>query len=186
MIPTDQTKAAHQARRNAAQFASGDTQRDSTRTRTRPATAHDVKRPRVQPRAGPVLSMQETRRDTNLQADGHQPNRLPDSETQQAMDLQKQPEPFATAPALGSTDLRPSTSSQMSDSLGAAPLAQFAPASLTSTPPKADAGVEAAEMVLGGSQQPGKKRRRKGRTRITRKQIAAKRARSEDHEAPGS
>ena len=61
--------------------------------------------------------MQETRRDTNLQADGHQPNRLPDSETQQAMDLQKQPEPFATAPALGSTDLRPSTSSQMSDSL---------------------------------------------------------------------
>ena len=65
--------------------------------------------------------MQETRRDTNLQADGHQPNRIPNSETQQAMDLQKQPEPFATAPALGSTDLRPSTSSQMSDSLGAAP-----------------------------------------------------------------
>ena len=90
---------------------------DSTRTRTRPATAHDVKRPRVQPRAGPVLSMQETRRDTILQANGHQPNRLPDSETQQAMDLQKQPEPFATAPALGSTDLRPSTNSQMSDSL---------------------------------------------------------------------
>ena len=78
------------------------------------------------------------------------------------------------------------TKGQMSDSLGAAPLAQFAPASLTSTPPEADAGVEAAEMVLGGSQQPGKKRRRKGRTRITRKQIAAKRARSEDHEAPGS
>ena len=75
---------------------------------------------------------------------------------------------------------------QMSDSLGAAPLAQFAPTSLTSTPPEADAGVEAAEMVLGGSQQPGKKRRRKGRTRITRKQIAAKRARSEGHEAPGS
>ena len=70
---------------------------DSTRTRTRPATAHDVKRPRVQPRAGPVLSMQETRRDTSLQADGHQPNRLPDSETQQVVDLQKQPEPFATA-----------------------------------------------------------------------------------------
>ena len=119
---------------------------DSTRTRTRPATAHDVRRPRVQPRAGPVLSMQETRRDTNLQADGHQPNRLPDSETQQAMDLQKQPEPFATAPALGSTDLRPSTSSQMSDSLGAAPLAQFAPASLTSTPPGTGTGMETEEV----------------------------------------
>ena len=33
------------------------------------------------------------------------------------MDLQEQPEPFATAPALGSADLRPSTNSQMSDSL---------------------------------------------------------------------
>ena len=122
--------------------------------------------------------MRETRRDTSWQADDHQPNRTPDSETQQAMDLQEQPERFDTAPALSYTDLRPPTNTQMSDSLGAA--------SLTSTPPKADAGVEAAEMVLGGSQQPGKKRRRKGRTRITRKQIAAKRARSEDHEAPGS
>ena len=68
-------------------------------------------------RIGPVLSMQKARRDTSLQADGHQPNRIPNSETQQAMDLQEQPEPFATAPALGSTDLRPSTNSQMSDSL---------------------------------------------------------------------
>ena len=144
-----------------------------------------ARRPPPQPRAEPVLNMREAGRDTGLQADD-QPNRMPDSETQQTMDLQEQPEPFATAPALSYTDLRPPTNTQMSDSLGAAPLAQFAPASLTSTPPKADAGVEAAEMVLGGSQQPGKKRRRKGRTRITRKQFAAKRARSEDHEAPGS
>ena len=92
-------------------------------------------------------------------------------------------------PAAGAEALRRPTAvlqNQMSDSLGAVPLAQFAPASLTSTPPEADAGMEAADMVLRGSQQPGKKRRRKGRTRITRKQIAAKRARSEDHEAPGS
>ena len=102
------------------------------------------------------------------------------------MDLQEQPEPFATAPALGSADLRPSTNSQMSDSLGAAPLAQFAPASLTSTPPEADAGVEAAEVVMGGSQQPGKKRRRKGKTGIAKKQIAAKRARAEDQGTPDS
>ena len=36
---------------------------------------------------------------------------------------------------------------QMSDSLGAAPLAQFAPASLTSAPPGADTGMEAEEAV---------------------------------------
>ena len=35
----------------------------------------------------------------------------------------------------------------MSDSLGAAPLAQFAPASLTSAPPGADTGMEAEEAV---------------------------------------
>jgi hypothetical protein len=58
-----------------------------------------------------------SRRDTSLQADDHQPNRIPDSETQQAMDLQEQPEPFATAPALSYTDLRPPTNTQMSDSL---------------------------------------------------------------------
>ena len=61
--------------------------------------------------------MRETRRDTSWQADDHQPNRTPDSETQQAMDLQEQPEPFATAPALSYTDLRPPTNTQMSDSL---------------------------------------------------------------------
>ena len=147
---------------------------DSTRTRTRPATAHGVKRPRVQPRAGPVLSMQETRRDTNLQADGHQPNRLPDSETQQAMDLQKQPEPFATAPALGSTDLRPSTNSQMSDSLGAAPLAQFAPASLTPPPPGAGAGRETG-LAIGG-----KSRRRKRKAGDSKRGTTTKQARSKD------
>ena len=32
-----------------------------------------------------------------LQADGHQPSRLPDSETEQAMDLQEQSEPLVTA-----------------------------------------------------------------------------------------
>ena len=42
---------------------------------------------------------------------------MPDSETQQAMDLQEQPEPFATAPALSYTDLRLPTNNQMSDSL---------------------------------------------------------------------
>ena len=52
-----------------------------------------------------------------MQADDHQPNRTPDSETQQAMDLQEQPEPFDTAPALSYTDLRPPTNTQMSDSL---------------------------------------------------------------------
>jgi hypothetical protein len=71
---------------------------DSTRTRTRPATAHDVKRPRVQPRAGPVLSMQETR---------HQ-------------------------------------RSNVRLARGCA-LAQFAPASLTSTPPGTGAGMETEE-----------------------------------------
>ena len=36
---------------------------------------------------------------------------------------------------------------QMSDSLGAVPLAQFAPASLTYAPPGADTGMEAEEAV---------------------------------------
>ena len=102
------------------------------------------------------------------------------------MDLQEQPEPFATAPPLSYTDLRPPTNTQMSDSLGAAPLAQFTPASLTSTTPEADAGVDAAGGVVGGSQQPGKKRRRRGKTGIARKQVAAKRARAEDQGTPGS
>ena len=78
-----------------------------------------ARRPPPQPRAKPVLNMRETRRDTSWQADDHQPNRIPDSETQtqQTMDLQEQPEPFATAPALSYTDLRPPTNTQMSDSL---------------------------------------------------------------------
>ena len=105
-----------------------------------------ARRPPPQSRAGLVPNMQETRRDTSSQADGHQPDRLPDSETKQAMDLQEQPEPFATAPALGSTDLRHSTNSRMSDSLGAAPLAQFAPASLTSTLLGTGTGMETEEV----------------------------------------
>ena len=78
-----------------------------------------ARRPPPQPRAKPVLNMRETRRDTSSQADDHQPNRIPDSETQtqQTMDLQEQPEPFTTAPALSYTDLRPPTNTQMSDSL---------------------------------------------------------------------
>ena len=63
---------------------------------------------------------------------------------------------------------------------------RLAPASLTSTPPEADADMEAAEVVMGGSQQPGKKRRRKGKTGIAKKQIAAKRARAEDQGTPDS
>ena len=63
------------------------------------------------------------------------------------MDLQEQPEPFAMASAPGSTDLRPSTEGQMSDSLGAAPLAPFAPASLTLPPPWTGADM-AMEMAV--------------------------------------
>ena len=46
--------------------------------------------------------------------------------------------------------------------------------------------MEAAEVVMGESQQPGKRRRRKGKTRIEKKQIAAKRARAEDQGTPDS
>ena len=66
----------------------------------------------------------------------------------------------------------------MSDSLGAAPLAPFDPASLTLPPPGTDTGPEAAVAMEEG-QQPMKKKR-KGKTRITKKQTAAKRARSEE------
>ena len=49
--------------------------------------------------------------------------------------------------AVGSTDLLPFTKGRMSDSLGAAPLAQFAPASLTSAPPGTRTGMETEEAV---------------------------------------
>ena len=45
------------------------------------------------------------------------------------------------------TDQQQSTESQMSDSLGAAPLAKFAPASLTSAPPGTRTGMETEEAV---------------------------------------
>ena len=133
-----------------------------------------ARRPPPQPRAKPVLNMRETRRDTSWQADDHQPNRTPDSETQQAMDLQEQPEPSDTAPALSYTDLRPPTNTQMSDSLGAAPLAQFAPASLTPPPPGAGAGIETG-MAIGG-----KRRRRKRKAGDSKRGTTTKQARSKD------
>ena len=51
--------------------------------------------------------------------------------------------------------------------------------------PEADTNVGAAAVAMEEGQQP-MKRKRRGMTRIQRKQIAAKRARSEDHEAPDS
>ena len=134
-----------------------------------------ARRPPPQPRAKPVLNMRETRRDTSLQADDHQPNRIPDSETQQTMDLQEQPEPFATAPALSYTDLRPPTNTQMSDSLGAAPLAQFAPTSLTPPPPGAGAGMEPGMAI------DGKRRRRKRQAGDSKRGTTTKQARSKDY-----
>ena len=60
------------------------------------------------------------------------------------------------------------TKGQMSDSLGAAPLAQFAPASLTSTPPGAGAGAKAEMMEV-------RKKKKRNRDRTgggTRKRVA--------------
>ena len=52
-----------------------------------------------------------------------------------------------TIAAVSSTNQLPFTKGRMSDSLGAAPLAQFAPASLISAPPGTGTGMETEEAV---------------------------------------